>query len=141
MKRLLLFALCLLGASTVWCEQFIKIGGYQAHYMILDTLSLEPEVAAAYGITRARDQSILTVSVLDADGKPVDARVTGSATNLLGVAQTLFFEAITEGESHYAIAPLKHSEEQMRFSLLVQPPGGQAHQVKFEQKLYLGIEH
>ncbi len=139
MKRLLLI-LCALGASGARCEQFIEIGDYQAHYMILDTLSLDPHVAAAYGITRARDESILTVSVLDADGASVAAHITGTATNLLGVAQALSFKAIVEGEAHYAIAALKHGEEQMRFSLQVRMPGGQVHQVKFEQKLYPGAE-
>ena len=140
MKRLLALALLSLAATSVRSEQFIAIGEMSAHYMILDTLSLSREVAEAYGIARARDRSILTVSVLDADGAPVEVRIAGSATNLLGVARSLSFQAIAEGNAHYAIASLKHTEEQMRFSLEVQTPDGQVHQMKFEQRLYLGIE-
>ncbi len=140
MKRFLFLAVLGLFANHAWCEQFIEIGDYQAHYMIMDTLSLEPEVARVYGIDRARNQSILTVSVLDVGGASVTAHITGSATNLLGVAQALIFKAVTEGEAHYAIANLKHSEEQMRFSLQMRTPDGQVHQMRFEQKLYPGIE-
>ena len=140
MKRLLATMLCALFGHAAWCEQFIEVGDYQAHYMILDTLSLETEVAETYGISRARDQSILTISVLDAGGVPVEAEISGEATNLLGVARTLSFKTFSEGAAHYAIAALKHTEEQMRFSLRVQTPEGHSHQVRFEHKLFLGIE-
>ncbi|MCY4199167.1 MAG: DUF4426 domain-containing protein [Gammaproteobacteria bacterium] len=132
--------LCALFTSEARCEQFIEVGGYQAHYMILDTLSLDRQVAQAYGIVRAYDESILTISILDADGASVVAKITGSATNLLGMVQTLSFNAIREGEAHYAIAAVKHTEEQMRFALHVQMPNGRSHEVKFEQKLYPGIK-
>ena len=140
MKRWPALAICAILPNLACGEQFMELGDYQAHYMILDTLSLESPVAEAYGLTRSRDQSILTVSVLDADGVPVEAMISGNATNLLGVSRTLSFEAIAEGDAHYSIAAFKHTEEQMRFSLRAQTPDGQVHQIRFEQKLYLGVD-
>ncbi len=128
-----------LPAPPAFAEQFIQIGDYQAHYMILDSLSLEPEIAKRYGITRASTSSILTLSILDADGASVPARVEGTAINLLGNARGLRFQAIQEGEAHYMIASIRHTEEQMRFELTIGTPDGATQAVKFEQKLYPGM--
>lgn len=127
-----------LALSSAWAEQFIKIGDFEAHYMVLDTLGLEPEVAENYGITRARDQSILTLSVLDESGGAVDAKVSGVAINLLGNRRNLAFQAIKEGDARYAIASIKHTEENMRFEISIAIADGATHQINFEQKLYLG---
>ena len=127
-------------APQAWAEQFIEIGDYKAHYMILDTLSLEPEIADSYGIVRARNQSILTLSILDTDGASVPARVEGTAINLLGNKRSLEFQAIQEGEAHYSIASIQHTEEEMRFELSIKTPDGTEHQVKLEQRIYLGQE-
>lgn len=127
-------------SAHISAEQFIAIGDYQAHYMILDTLSLEPEIAERYGIARARNQSILTVSLLDSQGASIQAQIEGTATNLLGNKRSLSFQAIQEGEAHYVVASMQHTEERMRFELTIQTPDGQDHQVQFEQRLYLGLE-
>lgn len=121
-------------------EQFIEIGDFSAHYMILDTLSLEPEIAERYGIVRARTSSILTLSILDEHGDSVSARVSGAAINLLGNKRSLDFQAIQEGEAHYSIASIQHTEEEMRFELSIETPDGVAHQVRLRQRLYSGIE-
>ena len=142
MSRLFVVLLSMLAAAAgpVRSEQFIDMGGYQAHYMILDTLSLEPRVAARYGLARSRNSSILTLSILDAEGTPVAAEITGEAINLLGQTRALAFETVSEGGAHYALAAFEHAEEQMRFALAVQTPDGRMHELKFEQKLYPGIE-
>ena len=135
--KLAVFALGL-ALCPAWAEQFIKIGDFEAHYMILDTLSLEPDVAENYGIARARDQSILTLSVLDASGGAVDAKASGVAINLLGNRRKLDFQAIKEGDARYAIASIRHTEEKMRFEITIAIADGPTHEFKFEQKLYLG---
>ena len=142
MKRLSSVIALMLGfaAPQVLAEQFIAIGDYKAHYMILDTLSLEPEVAETYGIVRARRSSILTLSILNTDGASVPARVEGTAINLLGNKRDLDFQTIEEGEAHYSIASMQHTEEEMRFELNVETPDGRDHQVNFAQKLYFGQE-
>lgn len=142
MKRLsyVIALICSVAAPQASAEQFIEIGDYQAHYMILDTLSLEPEIAETYGIVRAHTSSILTLSILDTEGSSVPAHVEGTAINLLGNKRSLDFQAIQEGEAHYAIASIQHTEEEMRFELSIQTPDGAEHQAKFEQKLYLGLE-
>ena len=142
MKRLSCVLALIIGvvAPQAWAEQFIEIGDFSAHYMILDTLSLEPEIAESYGIVRASNRSILTLSILDTDGVSVPARVEGTAINLLGNKRSLSFQAIQEGEAHYAIASIQHTEEEMRFELTIETPDGRNHQVKFEQRIYLGQE-
>lgn len=137
--KLLAFCLSLVFVPHAFAEQFIEIGDYQAHYMILDSLSLEPEIAKGYGITRATNQSILTLSILDADGASVPVRVQGTAINLLGNKRRLSFQAIEEGEAHYTIASIRHTEEQMRFELTIRTPDGAKQELKFEQKLYPGL--
>ena len=86
MKHLPHVLAVLIGATAAHtsAEQFLQIEDYRAHYMILDTLSLEPEIAASYGIVRARNQSILTLSILNVEGAAVPTHVKGSTTNLLG---------------------------------------------------------
>ena len=142
MKHLSYVLALILGvaAPQAWAEQYIEIGDYEAHYMILDTLSLEPEIADNYGIVRARNQSILTLSILDSDGASLPARIEGTAINLLGNKRSLNFRAIQEGEAHYAIASIQHTEEEMRFELSIETPDGTEHQVKLEQRIYLGQE-
>ena len=142
MRRLSHVLALILGfaAPQAWAEQFIEIGDYEAHYMILDTLNLEPEIADSYGIVRARNQSILTLSILDTDGASVPARVEGTAINLLGNKRSLSFQAIQEGEAHYSIASIQHTEEEMRFELSIKTPDGTEHQVKLKQRIYLGQE-
>ena len=58
MKRLVCLTTLLIGLAVpcAWSEQFFEIGDLEAHYMILDTLSLEPEIAERHGIVRARDR-------------------------------------------------------------------------------------
>lgn len=129
-----------LAVCSAWAEQFFEIGDFEAHYMILDTLSLQPDVAESYGIERARNLSILTLSVLDDAGGAVEADISGAMTNLLGVQREIRFKAIKEGNARYAIATLQHSEETMRFKLTITTQDGQVHELKFQQKLYLGTK-
>lgn len=140
-RRAYLMALLIgLVSPCASAEQFFEIGDLEAHYMILDTLSLEAEVAENYGIERARNVSLITLSVLDETGAPVQAEVAGRAINLLGNRRELDFRTVEEGDANYAVATLQHSEETMRFEITVRTPDGRTHAIKFQQKLYLGIE-
>ncbi len=142
MKRLSHVLALILGfaAPQASAEQFIQIGDFSAHYMILDTLSLEPEIAERYGIVRSRTSSILTLSILDTEGASVPVRVEGTAINLLGNKRNLSFQAIQEGEAHYAIASIQHTEEEMRFELSIETPDGREHRVRLKQRLYSGLK-
>jgi hypothetical protein len=55
-------------AATAAAEQFKAFGDIEVHYAVVNTLFLQPNVAARYGIVRATDRAIVNVSVVDHDG-------------------------------------------------------------------------
>ncbi len=136
LASMLAYAFC----APAFAEQYIQIGDYQAHYMILDTLSLEPHIADTYSVSRARNQSLLTISVLNSEAASVPVEISGQAINLLGIQRPLDFRLITADRAHYSIASITHTEEVMRFELRIKTPDGREQPVEFRQKLYLGLE-
>jgi len=130
---LLVAAVCLPAAA----EQMRPIGDYQAHYSLMPTLFLNPEVAAGYGITRSRDRALLTVSILDSNGGPVTADVRGRVKDLLGAQQALAFEEVREGAAVYYLATIRHSDRDvLRFDIRITTPDGADHELAFQQKMY-----
>jgi hypothetical protein len=137
--RVAMFALFALGmaALPVRAEQFISVGAYKVHYVVVGTTFLSPEVARRYGLDRNRDVAMINISVLRA-GKPVPARVTGVARDLLSREQPLRFREIREQPAVYYLATMRfEDQEHWRFLLDVQPQGEPAPlRVRFEQRLY-----
>ncbi len=118
-------------------EQMRRIGDFRAHYSLVPTLFLNPEVAAGYDITRSRDRALLTVSILDADGAPVTAKVQGRVKDLLGAQQALAFEEVREGTAVYYLATIRHSDRDvLRFDIRITTPDGADHELVFQQKMY-----
>ncbi|MEM7077309.1 MAG: DUF4426 domain-containing protein [Pseudomonadota bacterium] len=143
MKAALRCALVLLTLSTVLspavanAEQKRVFGDFEVHYIVLPTTFLRPDVANRYSITRAQDRALINISVLDGNGEPVAARVTGRGENLLGQLQTLSFREVREPPAIYYLALLRHSdEEHIRFQIDVELPDGMPAQLEFQQKLY-----
>ena len=93
-------------------EQKQSFGDYDVHYIIVPTMTLKPEIAEKYGLLRARNRSLVNISILNALGQPTSAVVTGISTNLLGQDQTLVFSEVTEGEAIYYLALLRHANEE-----------------------------
>ena len=123
-------ALCLAGPAAA--EQMQPIGGFEAHYSVVPTTFLRPEIAASYDVTRGRDRAIL-----DAEGVPVRAEVSGVVRNLLEQVQPLEFRQVVEGVAVYYLAEVKHTDrEVLRFALQVETPDGGTHDVRFNQKMY-----
>ncbi len=126
-----------LGAAYAAAEQMQPMGDYQAHYSVVPTLFLTPEIAARYQVVRARDRALLNVSVLDADGTAVAAQVSGVVRNLLGQEQALALRQVVEGEAVYHLAEVEHGDrEVLRFLIDILTPDGARHRLEFTQKMY-----
>ncbi len=132
---LVLYLLCCAFAAA---EQFSRFGPYEVHYVVINTTFLEPEVAARLGLTRADTTALVNVSALEDGAGAVRARVSGTATNLLGTEQRLEFREIHEGDAIYYVAPLRFSEAELwRFAIDLELPDGRQAPLRFQQQLYL----
>jgi hypothetical protein len=124
-----------------------RFGDYTVHFSTFNSAFITPEVAQAYGITRARNQTLVNISVTHSDANHTSlglpAKVSGTASNLLQQQRVLDFTEINEGSATYYLAPLKHtSEEVYNFAITVAPNSSQhrsaqAMTVNFSRKLYL----
>jgi len=126
----------LLGALA-HAEQMQRLGNWEVHYVLIPTTFLNKDIAASYQIDRGRDRALVNISVLDQEGNPVIAEVTGRSTNLLGQIQLLDFQQIIEGSAVYYLADVRHTDrEVLRFEVDILPPDGLPQQLKFQQKVY-----
>lgn len=120
-----------------------RFGDYTVHYSVFNSTFLEPDIAQAYNLVRARDRTLVNVSIIRTDnggttlGLP--ARVSGAASNLMQQRQSLEFKEISEGEATYYIAPLRHTnEETFNLTVEVQPSAGDgSFELQFSRKLYV----
>ena len=118
-------------------EQKVAIGDFEAHYVVFPSTFLSAEIAGTYGITRARDLSVVNLSVLDAAGEGTTAAVAGRVKNLLGQLSPLKFREIREEKALYYIAEVRHTNrEVLRFSIAITPPGEPTHDLAFQQELF-----
>ncbi len=91
MRRLALFliSLCLalpvLAADAARPERKEVFGNVTVHYSAFTSSMLTPEVAAATGLVRSKNQGVLNIAVLKAD-KPAMAVVSGTVKDLTGAA-------------------------------------------------------
>lgn len=131
---LLTSMICSPGASA---EQMQRLGDHEVHYIILPTTFLRPEIAAQYDIPRGKDRALVNVSVLNAEGQPVTAALTGQSRNLLGQGQQLAFREVREQDAIYYLALLSHSdEEHHRVRLEVILDDGTRTEINVSQKMY-----
>ena len=147
MLRRLLLALCLglsLSGLPALAEdggRSLERGGYTIHYQVFHSTFLTPEVAAAYQVTRARNRSLVMVSVrrgAGADGIPQRALVSGTQSDLIHTNKLQFRELEERGAIYY-LAEFHHGrEETHRFNLQVQPGGGgqPRYPIEFSQQVF-----
>lgn len=115
--------------------------GYSIHYQVFHSTFLTPEIASAYQVTRARNRSLVMVSVRrgsEIDSTPQRALVSGTQSDLVHTNQ-LAFRELADRESIYYIAEFAHGrEETHRFRLQVQPGGGSGtrYPIEFSQRVY-----
>ena len=130
-------ALLLALAAAARAEQKVAIGDFEAHYVVFPSTFLNAGIAGTYGIRRARDLSIVNLSVLDAQGRGKPATVAGQVKNLLGQLSPLKFREIREEQALYYIAEVRHADrEVLRFSIAITPPGEQTYDLAFQQELF-----
>jgi hypothetical protein len=140
MKPFLQALLLLLAAAVIVpasAEQKRSIGAYDAHYSVVPTLFLKPEIAARHGISRGRDRALLNVSVLDRTDTQVKATVSGTVRNLLGQQLKLEFREVLDGTAVYYLAVVQHTDrEVLRFDIDITTPDAVVHQLDLTQTLY-----
>ncbi|MBA1273687.1 DUF4426 domain-containing protein [Stutzerimonas azotifigens] len=136
MKRSLTLLFALLLAVPALAERKQSFGEYDVHYITFNSGFLQPDVAAATGLVRSRTQGVVNVSVLK-QGEPVPSLVNGSVRNLLGQDRPLAFRQIKEGQAIYYLAQFPFdSRETLRFTLNVQPLGGEPMSFNFNQEVF-----
>ena len=140
MRRVLLLTAILI-ATPAFAAQFRTFGDIEVHYSVVNTLFLESAITSQYGIERGRDRAIFNIAVLDHDGTPVAATVTGTVLDLLNHEQPLTFRAIEEPTSVYYLAPLKYTDgDVLRFRIEVRLPNREPMQLEFQQPMYVAPE-
>jgi Domain of unknown function (DUF4426) len=124
-------------------ETFQDFGEYELHFNALRTDSLTPEVARAYGIQRAANRVMLTVTMLrkeadQAPRKPVEGEVKVDAYNLNGQLKNLEMRRLSEGEAVYYIGEVTISgAEILVFDISATPSGAaEALHVKLKREFY-----
>ena len=141
MRRLLAFVAGILFAATAAAQQFKAFGDIEVHYAVVNTLFLQPDVAARYGIVRDTDRAIVNVSVLDHDGAALAADLSGVTVNLLNHEAKLKFDAIKEDASTYYIAPIRYTNQDvLRFRIDVALPDRPPMRLEFQQEMYVEPE-
>ncbi len=131
---LLFIALCL--SLPALAERKQSFGDLDVHYIAFNSDFLQPDIAAATGLTRSKKQGVVNVSVLDG-GTPTTAQVEGQVKNLLGQIRELNFKEVNEGEAVYYLAqfPLE-GREMLRFTISVKASDGITHSFDFNQELF-----
>jgi hypothetical protein len=143
MRRLALFlcALCLtmpaIAADYAKPERKEVFGDTTVHYSAFTSSFLQPDIAAAAGLVRSKNQGVLNIAVLKA-GKASTAEVTGDVKDLTGQGKTLKFKQVTEQGAVYYIAQFPiDQQDTFTFTINVQA-GGDTNSFSFNQELFPG---
>ena len=116
-------------------------GDLLVHYNLLNSSYLEPDIAANAGLERGPTHGVLTLLVqrdTPAGKVPVDARVSGSVSNLLQQSTPIRFIRIQEDEAIYFVANYTAAQRGvLRFEVDVQAEeGAPVHTLRFQQEFH-----
>jgi hypothetical protein len=143
MRRLALFliSLCLalpvLAADAAKPERKEVFGDVTVHYSAFTSSMLQPDIAAATGLTRSKNQGVLNIAVLKAE-KPSTAVVSGTVKDLTGRSNPLSFKQITDQGAVYYIAQFKIDQaETVTFDINVEIDDV-SHKLSFNQEVFPG---
>jgi hypothetical protein len=137
-----LLLLALGGSSMAMADQFKTFGEYVVHYNAMNTEMLAPDVARQYGIKRSKNRGLFTISVqkkvLGTTGKPVEARITGYATNLTAQTKPLKARKIVDGNAIYYIGEFRITHrETLDFHFTITPAGeDKSFELKFRKQFF-----
>ncbi len=122
---------------TSFAEQLERFGNIEAHYVVLASTRIKPQIAERHGIVRGEDRALVNIALRD-ENEPIRGRISGSATNLIGQVTELRFREVLEEEAIYYLATLAHTHEEIfRFDIEIRIPGASPHHIRFQQKLYV----
>lgn len=102
---------------------------YVVYHNAFTADTLPANMASAYGILRSKYKGVLNLSIQQKAGagqfnKPVNARVTVKAVNLVGQMKSLESRRVTEGEAIYYISEFRVThKEVVTFNISVLPDG------------------
>lgn len=118
-----------------------RFGDILVYFSPFNSSYVAPEVAANVGLERAADKGVLNIAVQreTPDGpEPVDAKVTGSVTTLLGNKTELDFIRVEEEEALYFVANYgAPTRTVLRFEVNVQPEEeGPVHTLNFQKEFF-----
>jgi len=135
MRRIIPFLIALCLSLPAAAERKQSFGDLDVHYSVFNSSFIQPDVAAAAGLTRSKTQGVINVAVLKAS-KPSTAVVGGEVKDLLGKSTALTFRQVTEGGAIYYLAqfPFK-TREVLSFTLNVRQ-GDDAHRITFNQEMF-----
>ena len=136
MHRFASLLLCLLLALPAFAERKQTFGELDVHYSVFNSSFLQPDVAAAAGLTRSKTIGVLNIAALK-DGQGQAAKVSGTLKNLLGQTNELQFKQVLESGAVYYLAefPLRE-REMLTFSINVQVGDGAPHTLTFNQEVF-----
>lgn len=138
MRRFLLFMIALCLALPAIAERKQSYGDLDIHYNVFNSSFLQPDIAAASGLTRGKTKGVVNVAVLKA-GKASTAEVKGQVKNLLGQSKALSFHQVIEGdgEAIYYLSQFDFSgREILTFTLYVQVEGEPQRRITFNQEMF-----
>lgn len=143
LRSLLLLTCLLTPAVETEAQQFQDFGEYTVHYNALNSNFIPAQVAQGYGIKRSASRALLNITVLkkdgDTPGKPVDARVTASGTNLTGQRREIDMREISdsEGAIYYIGEFPVHNLETYNFTVQIKPENEtEAFELKFSKQFF-----
>ncbi len=116
-----------------------NFGIYTVHYSTFNSLFVPAEIAEIHQLVRARDQTLINISVQKtADGSAVAATVTGTAKNLLQQIKNIEFKTISEPGAVYYLGALRHTNEEIfHLDIKIIPEGVTTPlQLRLSRKLY-----
>ena len=136
MRRFVSLVFCLLLALPAVAERKQTFGELDVHYSVFNSSFLQPDVAAAAGLTRSKTVGVLNIAALR-DGKGQVAKVNGTLNNLLGQTSELKFKQVLESGAVYYLAefPLRQ-REMLTFSIQVQIGDAAPHTLTFNQEVF-----
>ncbi len=129
-------------------EAHRDFGDYRIHFNALNTDSLAPQVAKAYGIVRSKSRGMLNVSLIrkaeQGIGQAVKGKVSVNAANLTGQLKVVKLREIVEGEGEnaaiYYIGEFPVTDgETLIFDLAVTPAGEKvSYKIRFQKQFFTG---
>ena len=142
--RLLITALfgLLLLPLTGNAENSTAAGEYTIHHNALTTDTLNPQVAASYGIQRSNNRGMVTVSIVKqvpgTTGQSVAGKIKMTTRNLMGQPREIPLREVREGKAIYYIADFPvANREHLMFDIDATVPG-ETYPLKarFEQEFF-----